>query len=255
MERAGTDSVDATKKAKLAVVPLWRCGRDHGSLEQLRRQVERGLDVNATEVDYASGHRPLSWAALHGRLAVVRYLVSVGADVNAVDFAGNTHLHYGCRCRNGQRLVEIVRFLVNSGANVDFANNHGTTPLHNAACFGSNEIVVSLIDSNARINMAKRNGGCTPLSSALRRKDDDENRRAIFTTLVKADAKAPASYLERVIDAPTRMVLEKLVHARDLHAIAQEINTATVLPTVLGELVTEYAMAWGWEENACRLTF
>jgi ankyrin repeat protein len=216
--------------------------------------VERGMDVNATEVGDTYGQRPLSWAALHGRLAVVTYLVSVGANLNAVDFFGDTPLHNSCRCQNGRQLVEIVRFLVSSGANINFQNNQGSTPLYYAVRAGSSEMVTSLIDSNALVNVTQLYIRNSPLSTALRRKDDD-NRQAILTTLVNAGAKATAPSLAQVMDAPTRSLLEDLVRARDSHAIPQEINAATALPAVLGELVTEYALALGWEENAYRLMF
>jgi ankyrin repeat protein len=49
-----------------------------------------GADINVKRND---GETPLYSASWNGQLEVVKYLKSVGADINAKDNVGNTPLH------------------------------------------------------------------------------------------------------------------------------------------------------------------
>ena len=56
----------------------------------------------------------------------ISYLLSVGADPNAVDNSGVAPLHRAVRTRS----LAAVRSLLDGGANVKQPNNAGSTPLH-----------------------------------------------------------------------------------------------------------------------------
>ena len=55
---------------------------------------------------------------------MVEYLISRGADVNKVTFAGNTPLHTA----SGREMDEMVKLLMTHGANVNIANLEGDIP-------------------------------------------------------------------------------------------------------------------------------
>ena len=57
---------------------------------------------------------------------VIAYLVSVGADPNAVNISGVAPLHRAVRTRS----LAAVRALIESGANPAQPNKSGSTPLH-----------------------------------------------------------------------------------------------------------------------------
>jgi len=57
---------------------------------------------------------------------VIEYLVSVGADPNALDGSGVAPLHRAVRTRS----LSAVRALVQAGANPTQPNRAGSTPLH-----------------------------------------------------------------------------------------------------------------------------
>ncbi len=57
---------------------------------------------------------------------VIEYLLSVGADPNAVDKTGVAPIHRAVR----KRSFSAVRALLNGGANPTLANKSGSTPLH-----------------------------------------------------------------------------------------------------------------------------
>ena len=119
---------------------------------------QHGRDVRAPGRDgWSLLHQAVRWSDV----AVVRYLVSLGADVNARRSCGGTPLSL---TGLGNKAA-IVEFLVSQGANVDAKNNDGETPLHSAAFFGNIEVIKSLLSHGAELN-ARDNRGRTPLDRA-----------------------------------------------------------------------------------------
>jgi len=60
-------------------------------------------------------------------LEAIKLLIELGADVNAVDGAGNTALHVAAAKRPG--FDTVIQFLADHGARLDVANQKGATPL------------------------------------------------------------------------------------------------------------------------------
>ena len=99
----------------------------------------RGTDLEATNRE---GANALMYAALHGELATVQFLVSRKAEVNKT---GWTPLHFAAA--NGH--VEVVRFLLERHAYVDAESPNGTTPLMMAARQAHPTTVRLLLDEGA----------------------------------------------------------------------------------------------------------
>lgn len=55
---------------------------------------------------------------------MVEYLITRGADVNKVTFAGNTPLHTA----SGREMDDMAKLLMTHGANVNIANREGDIP-------------------------------------------------------------------------------------------------------------------------------
>ena len=78
------------------------------------------------------GAQPLHYAADANRwdptaqAETIKYLMSIGADPNAMDSAGVAPLHRAVRTRS----LAAVRALLNGGANPRRPNKAGSTPLH-----------------------------------------------------------------------------------------------------------------------------
>jgi ankyrin repeat protein len=91
--------------------------------------VARGADCRATN---RRGAQPLHYAADANRwdptpqAEMIEYLLSVGADPNALDGAGVAPLHRAVRTRS----LAAVRALLDGGANPRLPNKAGSTPLH-----------------------------------------------------------------------------------------------------------------------------
>ena len=93
-----------------------------GDLARVKQLVEEGIKVN--ERRHEGGSTPLSTAALHGHLEVVRYLIQKEARVNGTNQDGNTALHVAAfLCRKG-----IVQLLLDNGASVHIKNGRSETP-------------------------------------------------------------------------------------------------------------------------------
>lgn len=129
--------------------------------------ITRGLSVN-TCVD--KGYTPLIGAVLHHHLAMVTFLLSQRAEVDAQNDGGWTALIYAvvdCAFRDS---VAFVIALLESHADVNLPDRHGTTPLHHALGYGSPQSVIELLLAHgADINAISQFG--SPLHFAVGQPD------------------------------------------------------------------------------------
>ena len=106
----------------------------HIAAAAFRRQVAellvaRGADCRAKN---RRGAEPLHYAADANRwdptaqAETIAYLISIGADPNALDSSGVAPLHRAVRTRS----LAAVRALLDGGANARQPNKAGSTPLH-----------------------------------------------------------------------------------------------------------------------------
>ncbi|KAM0907959.1 hypothetical protein ACQ4PT_015781 [Festuca glaucescens] len=122
---------------------------------------EVGMDVD--KPDTAQDFTPVAHAVTNGCLPAIKYLVNHGADVHQQRSKGNiTLLHTAALLGYS----EIVEFLLSRGADVDAISDLGT-PLAVAALRGYASIVKILLQNNADPNKASCQFG--PLSMALQK--------------------------------------------------------------------------------------
>ncbi len=132
----------------------------------VERQLRRGVDVNAMDVE---GKTPLMCAAEGQRagLATLELLVERGANVNAVSGTPqDTPL--GLAARNGR--PEMVRFLLSAGADPRFMNQSGYTAITNVPAWrdtGHLAVLKILLEAGADADVVSDYGEC-PLRVALR---------------------------------------------------------------------------------------
>jgi len=70
------------------------------------------------------------------RVAIIEFLVSAGADINAQDVHGQTPLHYAVACQQFPhtcRMDELIATLLRLGARTDITDVFGNTPAAAAA--------------------------------------------------------------------------------------------------------------------------
>ena len=85
------------------------------------------------------------------QISLVRYLLSHGAEVNAISNSGSTPLHFAVSDR------DIFEELLRNNALIDVADKEGNTALHEAARAGTCDVVTALLNNGAQ-NLSNRKG-------------------------------------------------------------------------------------------------
>nr|XP_045085200.1 poly [ADP-ribose] polymerase tankyrase-2-like [Aegilops tauschii subsp. strangulata] len=100
------------------------------------------------------GYTPLSWALRAIRpmpresLECVKLLVKAGADLNFIDFGGDSYVMLAVKFG----LPGIMKFLLNAGANPNIPDECGRTPIEVAASTGSRDMVEMLFPLTSPIS-------------------------------------------------------------------------------------------------------
>lgn len=120
-------------------------------VETARDLIERGADVNSTQVD---GMTPLHWAVYHDDVEITRRLLAAKADPNAANLYDVPPIWTACR--NGN--ATIVSSLLHAGANPNATVRGDETALMAASRTGIPEVVRQLIEHGADVNAKERKG-------------------------------------------------------------------------------------------------
>ena len=134
---------------------------EKNDIQKVRFLLPLGADVNAKD-PYAN-MTPLMMAAYDGYTEIAKLLIEKGAEVNAkggVDM-DMTPLIYAA----SQDRLDMVKLLIENGANVNVKSKYGWTPLFFAASRGKVDIAKLFIDKGADVNV-KLPTGETALSEA-----------------------------------------------------------------------------------------
>lgn len=150
--------------------------------------VELGANLNCPNV---SGDTPLLLAlktTQNGGLHIVRYLVDAGADPNITNRDGQNAFFRACRHPS-----YVVEFLVRHGATIVSADLVGLTPLHEAASGGRLDTVNYLIHQGFDVN-AQTPTGWSVLHAAIQHNAESIK---IVERLLAAGAQINARETER----------------------------------------------------------
>ncbi|MCL2004844.1 MAG: ankyrin repeat domain-containing protein [Planctomycetaceae bacterium] len=145
---------------------------ENGDVRDVKYFISRGANVNATRsVNIVRGNEleeyeePLIMRANYSKVALIKYLVSQGACVNARSASGGTPLH-----RATGDSMELMNFLIDHGADVNAQCISGSAPLHIAAHYDVSFMRL-LIDRGAIVDVHSEMFG-TPLHILARFRSD-----------------------------------------------------------------------------------
>lgn len=145
----------------------------YGALDRVIELVEGGIDANERDHENVT---LLHWSAINNRKEVVQYLLSKGAEINAIGGdLQSTPLHWATR----QGHLSMVVLLLNNGADASIFDGEGCNCLHLAAQFGHTAIVAFLISKGEEINATDVNGMTALMWSAYRISTNDPTRLLI----------------------------------------------------------------------------
>lgn len=144
--------------------PALHCACQRGFLEIATYLLEMGAEVDA--IDY-HGDTALLYAVSHAETShreIIRFLLRSGADPNFISRGGSrrTALH---KAANRKEAEDFVDLLLSVEADVDPVDCHGETPLHDAADCGLQHAVEKLLEGGAKVDKPSRKNW-TPLHMA-----------------------------------------------------------------------------------------
>jgi hypothetical protein len=120
---------------------------EQGALSAAIMAVARGSLVNRT--DAGVGATPLHWAAFKGHIAVVRFLLDQGADVNRTDSRSQTPLMWAIT----EHRLEVVDFLMDHGADPFVPDARGCDA-YSMACQHGSLAMLHLLHTHKPLNPA-----------------------------------------------------------------------------------------------------
>ena len=191
---------------------------ENGNLENIKKHIKCQEDTKQKLMwlsitggnCYVPEQSLLSIASRYGNTEIMKYLISLGADVDDLDEYACTPLHFAClkRKENNVENIEAVKILLEEGAdpnkvsykkfyriygiNTNKISGTGETPLHKAAIMGNLEIVKYLLNHGAKQSLnVKNNLGRTPIDYVNIYDDDEksEEQKKIIEVLKKSNCK------------------------------------------------------------------
>ena len=91
----------------------------------------------------------------------IQYLLSQGADINAVDVDNQTMLHMALTPHSLEHLLHqkvMCRYLIDHGVNLDVQDSRGDTVLHKAVDVGDFDLIEMLLSHKARVSLLDNRG-------------------------------------------------------------------------------------------------
>ncbi len=151
------------------------------SLEILKIMIAAGVPVD--QVGEESDDQLIHHAASSGRIELVQFLISLGADVNVTDKEGCQPIHYAVH--GGHRAM--VEFLLGISAKISYPSESCWSPLHYAAAHGDMEKARQLIADGALVNQREESEHFLPMHVAAM-----HGRMAMVRFLVDAGSELDA---------------------------------------------------------------
>ena len=162
------------KRDNLGNTPL-TCAVSAGDIKLIKHLIQLGADMNAID---KHGDTPLTFAVSTGDIKFIKHLTQLGADVNKRDELGNTPLT--CAVSAGD--IKLIKHLIQLGADMNTIDSRGNTPLINAISARYTDLIKHLLKLGADVNIS---GSLGDTALMLASESDDVN---VLKMLIEAGA-------------------------------------------------------------------
>ncbi|WP_257288791.1 ankyrin repeat domain-containing protein [Endozoicomonas sp. SESOKO2] len=181
---------------------------------------------------------PIAHAIEAGREEQAIELIANGVDPN-VHHLGKGMAAIHIAAKNGN--LELIRSLLDCGADIDLQDKKGMTPLHHAVSYGDVQVLKIFLDCKADMNLQNKYG-CTALHLAAKAPENPE----LFDTLIdngasfdKTDNDGPI-VMHLAAESGHERALKKLIakHA-DVNVVDEDERTPLILATYGSSAIKE----------------
>lgn len=136
-------------------IPQQRSTLKEDEIRKLAEYIDNGANIHCK--DEVSGGSPIIMATTKGMTAVVKLLLSRGADVHDEDIKG----HCSLSVASANNWIDIVELLLANGANIHRRSNQGSSAIWMASQEGNTDIVRLLLSKGAKVgNMSSDGFSC-----------------------------------------------------------------------------------------------
>ncbi|PCJ54653.1 MAG: hypothetical protein COA79_21635 [Planctomycetota bacterium] len=131
-----------TTEKRNEFIDMLYCSRAQ-ALEMIR------LDNTVLECKCDVGETALHYLAIENKIESVKYLISIGANINTFDSTGETPLTQSIQLGNDELTNELIKL----GADINQSDDDLNTPLHYASQYGRIELIKKLLELKAEIKV------------------------------------------------------------------------------------------------------
>ncbi|MDF1760317.1 MAG: ankyrin repeat domain-containing protein [Coxiellaceae bacterium] len=125
------------------------------SIDTIKRLNMTGDAIHTTRL--CDGMTPLMYAAVNGNEEVAEYLLSQGANIDAVDRLDNTAFSYAIR--ENKVSLKLIEKLLPTPENINRPDSRGITPFMHAAANGNEAVMLYLLHANVEPFYESLSGG------------------------------------------------------------------------------------------------
>jgi ankyrin repeat protein len=157
----------------------------NGNVDSVQLLIDYEADIH---VRNRFGYSLFDYAAHYGHIDMLEFLISKGANMNAIEIDWGKHAIHIAACSGS---IDSMQWLLDHDIDVDIKDGSGHTPLHWAAYYDEIDAVRFLISKGANVNNMNKHGENVLFDAAKR---EDQHRKELINILLDHGAKHVYKY-------------------------------------------------------------
>lgn len=179
------------------------------------------FDINSFDKDH---NNVLMYAVKSGKKEVVKYLLEIGVNPNYINNLGFSPFHLAVR----KNRFDLVATLFDSGASIDILDVDGQTAIFDAVCENNPKMILCLEMNGADVNQ-KNNEGLTPLMISAHNAKRQEAMLQLLCLGVDVnvvDSTGKNAFMHAIMHENNPMMDILLKHGTNINARDNKFKTA-----------------------------